>query len=179
METFENAFLSRAIGKLQLIVFVWTSENGDFRKRWHHSYGRASLLFVTNRLAVPFLNRCSVYVWMEWQVKTISKTVVCTRNIWCVFMRKRIRMDKSIDKCWGNSFCLKLVPNVPLLIIAFSWTAWHIHLNIVCKYGASQLATIRKFFSTPTLSVLFLSIWLNVVGYSFLKSGRMLPQECK
>ena len=86
-KSFEKVLKSGTIRKRRLIVFVWTAKTMA-----PHLHG-ASFLRMLSRQVVTFSNRYCVYVWTGGQVKTISKTVVWTKNIWYVFIWKRIRVD--------------------------------------------------------------------------------------
>ena len=106
--------------------YVWTDENGAFRKRWGHTinsnplrailetysrWGRALPFLVFRHVCVKhaqsgkllFSNRFIVYVWTD---QNEAKCYEWTRSFWktekksCVFKRIRIRMDRAL--VWMN-----------------------------------------------------------------------------
>ena len=96
-ETFKNAHQSGAIRKRRFIVFAWTAkmetfENDDISP----SRRSAPPVLMLRRLAVAFSNRCCVYVWTGWKVRTTSKTLVWMENFWCAFIWKRIRVGRGL-----------------------------------------------------------------------------------
>lgn len=117
--------------------FRMDDESGDFGERWHHSLGGPNLLRMLSRQAIAYSNRCCIYVWMGWETKTISKTVVWTENFGCVFIQKRIRVDGAWTHGHGNPVVVLLSTDsieggdVPRLTTKHHWIKYFAQISWV------------------------------------------------
>ena len=97
-EVFENALWSGGFLKRRFSVFVWTGENGSFRKRLRYWHWHVP---VKKNKTDVFL---SVFGSLVWTVENAAKTLVWSKNFLSVFKKQKTEVFENALVWTGPQF---------------------------------------------------------------------------